>query len=370
MPPPAAGYSFAGRVLETALDGIGNTPLIRMDRIAKAYGLKCNLYGKVEYFNPGGSVKDRMALRMLEAAEKEGKLIPGKSVLIEPSAGNTGAALAMMACLKGYRTVIVMPDRMSMDKDLILRALGAEVVRAPGPTMLSVSETLVATIPHGIMLDQFINPNNPLAHELTTAPEIIAAIESTVGGDRPTSGKIDVFCGCGGSGGTLTGVARGLRKSHNPDVKIIASDPTGSILALPETLNDPDAPIFLEGAGLKFVPKNLDRTSVSKWVKITDAEGYNAALQVHRLEALLIGGSAGAVVAGLLKYLKSDEGWEEFGGVEGKNAVAMLPDGIRNYMTQAWFTDSFANASDSPWAKQIEDALDEARKYALYDVNC
>ncbi|KDQ09553.1 hypothetical protein BOTBODRAFT_178936 [Botryobasidium botryosum FD-172 SS1] len=352
-----SNHPFAGRVLDSALDAIGNTPLIRMDRIAKAHNLQCNLYGKVEYFNAGGSIKDRAARCMLEAAEREGILTPGKSVLIECSAGNAGMALAMMGCLKGYRTVIVMPDHMSTDKDLILRALGAEVVRAPDPAPKIVARKLAETIPSAVMLDQFANPNNPLAHELTTAPEIIAAIESIIGSDRPTSGKVDVVCASGGSGGTLTGVARGLRKLHNPDVKVIGSDSMGSVLAQPDTLNDSNDPICLEGAGLKFVPENLDRSCVSKWIKVTDAEGFGATVQIHRLEGLLVGGSSGAIVAGVLKYLKSDEGWKEFGGVEGKNVVALLPDGIRNYLTQEWLLNSFSDAVDSPYANEIEHAL-------------
>ncbi|KDQ09551.1 hypothetical protein BOTBODRAFT_117078 [Botryobasidium botryosum FD-172 SS1] len=363
MTASASRSPFTGRVLDSALDAIGNTPMIRMDRIAKAYGLKCNLYGKVEYFNAGGSVKDRMALTMLEVAEKEGTLIPGKSVLVEPSAGNTGAALAMMARLKGYRCIIVMPARMSADKDILLHAFGAEVVRTPDPTpcLVAVTKHLVELIPNAVLLNQFTNPNNPLAHERTTAPEMIAAIESTIGGDRPTSGKIDVFCSAGATGGTLTGVARALRRDHNPELKVIACDPTGSILAQPDSLNDPSAPISLEGTGLKFVPESFDRSCVSHWIKVKDSDGYDATLEIHRYEALLVGGSSGAAIAGLMKYLKSEEGWKEVGGVEGKNVVVLLPDGIRNYMTQGWFTDSFADAADSPYASQINAALDAVK---------
>jgi len=267
----------------------------------------------------------------------------------------------MMAVLKGYRAILVLPARMSPDKDLILRAFGAEVVRSPDSTIFNVAQRLVETIPHAIMLNQFENPNNPLAHELTTAPEIIAAIESTAGGDRPSSGKVDVFVAGSGSGGTLTGVARGIRRDHNPDVKIIASDPTGSIHAEPESLNDPSVPIRLEGMGIKFIPQNLDRSCITKWIKITDDEAFDTTLLVHRHEALLVGGSAGGIVAGALKYLKSEEGWNEIGGVEGKNVILLMPDGIRNYMTQGWFVNSFSNAADSPFAAHIADAIEAAQ---------
>jgi cystathionine beta-synthase len=350
---------YAGKVLDSALDAIGNTPLIRLDRLAKVHGLKCNLYGKLEYFNVGGSVKDRMSLSMLEAAEREGKMIPGKSTLIEATAGNTGAALAMMAAVRGYNVILVLPQRMSIDKDVILRALGAEIVRVPDKEIFNAVDRLISVIPNAVVLNQFANPANPLAHEYTTGPEIIDAIESTVsdGSGRPSTGKVDVFCAGCATGGTMTGVVRALRKSHNPDVLAVGCDPLGSILAEPEELNDTTVPIRLEGMGAGFISATLDRTVVSRWIKVADSESYSAALSVHRHEGLLVGGSSGGIVAGAVKYLKSEEGWKRDGGVEGRNVVIMLPDGIRNYMTQSWLVDSFRNPTAHPYAEKIAEAM-------------
>ncbi|KAF9532517.1 tryptophan synthase beta subunit-like PLP-dependent enzyme [Crepidotus variabilis] len=227
-------------MLNSALDAIGCTLLIGLDRLAAAEFKVSNvtfvrqrlpLDGKIEFFNPGESVKDRKAYRMIVEAEDSGVLIPGKSVLIETTTGNAGVGLAWIGLLKA--------------------------------------------IPNAVMLDQFKNANNARAHELTTGPELIEAKESTISGDRSTSGKIDAFfAGCG-TGGTLAGVSKAVeKKKHNPEVKIIACNPIGSIIARPEELNDPDAPLAIEGMGLKFIPETVEYLCIDQWVKVLDQDGY------------------------------------------------------------------------------------------------
>ncbi|TFY53196.1 hypothetical protein EVJ58_g9583, partial [Rhodofomes roseus] len=200
---------YSAHILDDALGAVGNTALIRLDRIAKQEGIECNLLGKLEYTSVGGSVKDRIAKRMVEAAEKEGKLIPGFSVVIEPTSGNTGIGLALACAVK--------------EKEAALRALGAEVVRTPTEAAwdapeshIGVARRLQREIPGGIILDQYANPNNPLAHELTTGPEIIEAVVSTPGtAEHPTSGKVDALIAGAGTGGTITGLSRAIKKAHN-----------------------------------------------------------------------------------------------------------------------------------------------------------
>ncbi|KDQ10295.1 hypothetical protein BOTBODRAFT_116021 [Botryobasidium botryosum FD-172 SS1] len=358
-------------ILDDVLGAVGNTPLIRLDRIAKEYGLKCNLLGKAEFFSAGGSVKDRIAKRMVEQAEKDGVLIPGKSVVIEPTSGNTGIGLALVCALKGYPLVITLPEKMSLEKEVTLRALGAEIVRTPteAPSLsdesnIGVARKLQRLIPNGVILDQYRNPNNPLAHELTTGPEIIEAVTSTPSTpERPSSGKVDAFIAGAGTGGTLTGVSRALKKTHNKDCVVVAIDPQGSLLALPEPLNilkDGQSPNYqIEGIGYDFIPDALDRDWVDVWVKTKDDEAFEKVLELMRKEALLIGGSCGSVMAGALRYLKSGEGWEKFGSVSGKNVVIILPDGLRNYMSRPWFLDSIRSPKPTPLAEQIAKALDK-----------
>jgi len=365
--------SFSDRViLDDVLGAVGNTPLIRLDRMAKQYGLKCNLLGKTEFFSAGGSVKDRIAKRMVEQAEKDGVLIPGKSVVIEPTSGNTGIGLALVCALKGYPLIITLPEKMSLEKEVTLRALGAEIVRTPteAPSLsdesnIGVAHKLSRLIPGGVILDQYGNPNNPLAHELTTGPEIIEAVTSTPSTpERPSSGKVDVFIGGAGTGGTLTGVSRALKKTHNKDCVVVGIDPEGSLLAQTETADVPegqDSHYQIEGIGYDFLPDALDLDWIDVWVKTKDDEAFEKVLELMRKEALLIGGSSGSVMAGALRYLKNGEGWEKFGNVVGKNVVIMFPDGLRNYMSRPWFLDSIKSPKPSPLAEQIAKALDKSR---------
>ncbi|KAI5121890.1 hypothetical protein M0805_001095 [Coniferiporia weirii] len=350
-----------GRVLDNALDAVGNTPLIRLDKIRSREGLKCNLLAKVEYMSAGGSIKDRIAKRMVEAAEREGKLIPGKSVVIEPTSGNTGIGLAMSCAIKGYSVIITLPNKMSLEKEASLRALGAEVVRTPTEAAwdspeshIGVARRLEREIPHAIILDQYCNVNNPLAHEYTTAPEIIEAVVNTPSTPtKPSSGRVDALIAGAGTGGTITGASRALKR-HNADCVIVGVDPKGSILAFPETLNEDGrgGSYIVEGIGYDFLPVVLGRTDVDSWIKTSDEDAFSAARLLMREEGLLIGGSSGSALAGALRWLKSPEG-EKLANSAGENVVVILPDGVRNYMSKPWFLQMTMEAKPSPLAEQI-----------------
>ncbi|KAI6844735.1 cystathionine beta-synthase [Hortaea werneckii] len=272
---------------------IGNTPLVRLNRIPQSAGIKCNIYAKCEFFNAGGSVKDRIALRMVEAAEKEGRLTPGHSVLIEPTSGNTGIGLALVGAVKGYRTIITLPEKMSSEKVSVLKALGAEIIRTPTSAAwdspeshIGVARRLEKEIPGGVILDQYSNPNNPLAHEMGTAKEIVDQMEQV-------EGRLAAVIAGAGTGGTVTGLSRGVRKAHGDKVKIVAADPHGSILALPASLNDEHngASYKVEGIGYDFIPDVLGQQEVDKWYKTDDRESFYWARRLIREEGLLVGAS-------------------------------------------------------------------------------
>ncbi|KZT27889.1 PALP-domain-containing protein [Neolentinus lepideus HHB14362 ss-1] len=354
-------------ILDNALGAVGNTPLIRLSKIAEQEGFKCNLLGKLEFVSAGGSVKDRIAKAMVEAAEKEGKLIPGKSVVIEPTSGNTGIGLAMACAIKGYSVIITMPNKMSLEKEATLRALGAEVVRTPTEAAwdspeshIGVAKTLEAAIPYGIILDQYRNENNPLAHELTTGPEIIEAVTATpVTSLHASSGKVDVVIAGAGTGGTITGIARAIKKTHNKDAVIVGVDPQGSVLALPASLNTTptSVPYTVEGIGYDFVPDVLSREPglIDSWVKTEDEEAFKVVKRIMRSEGLLVGGSSGSALAGAIQWLRSEgKVWAES---EGANVVVLLPDGIRNYMSKPWFLELTMNAEPTPLAGTIANIL-------------
>ncbi|KAI6113064.1 tryptophan synthase beta subunit-like PLP-dependent enzyme [Pisolithus sp. B1] len=324
--------STSSQILDSALDAIGNTPLVRLDRLAQEEGLKCNLLGKVEFLSAGGSVKDRIAKAMVLAA----------SVVIEPTSGNTGA-------YKGYPVIITMPNKMSQEKEALLRALGAEVIRTPDEepwdsprSHIGVAKRLQREIPYGVILDQYGNVNNPLAHEYTTGPEIISAITSTVSTPtKPSSLKVDAFVAGAGTGGTITGVSRALKKDHNPQCIVVGVDPIGSVLALPEYLNDESPkPYVVEGIGYDFVPQVLSRdpSDVDHWVKSSDNDAFRAVQRLMVTEGLLVGGSSGSALSGALAWLKTERG-QKVAQAEGSNVVVLLPDGIRNYMSKEWFLD-------------------------------
>ncbi|EDR13973.1 uncharacterized protein LACBIDRAFT_171213 [Laccaria bicolor S238N-H82] len=356
------------QILDNALGAVGHTPLIRLDKIAASKGLKCNLLGKVEFMSAGGSVKDRIAKAMVEAAERDGKLIPGKSVVIEPTSGNTGIGLAMACAIKGYSVIITLPNKMSLEKEALLRALGAEVVRTPTEAAwdspeshIGVAKRLRREIPHSIILDQYCNVNNPLAHEYTTGPEIIEAVVSTPStSSRPSTEKVDVMVAGAGTGGTITGISRAIKRTHNKDCIVVGVDPKGSILAFPDTLNaaDEGAQYIVEGIGYDFIPDVLSRdpTHVDVWVKSSDEESFAAVQTLMRSEGLLVGGSSGSSLSGALRWLVTAEG-QKVANTPGKNVVVLLPDGIRNYMSKPWFLQIAMEGEPSHLAGIIAQAL-------------
>ncbi|OJD24146.1 cystathionine beta-synthase [Blastomyces percursus] len=312
-------------VMESITQQIGNTPLVRLNKVPKSLGIKATVYAKLEYFNAGGSVKDRIALRMIEEAERKGRIKPGDT-LIEPTSGNTGIGLALVAAVKGYKTIITLPEKMSAEKVSVLRALGATIIRTPTEAAfdspeshIGVAKRLEKELPNAHILDQYGNEDNPLAHEYGTAEEIWTQ----------TEGKIKAVVAGAGTGGTITGIARGLRK-HNPNIKVIAADPHGSILALPENLNEEhmNEPYKVEGIGYDFIPDVLDRSTIDKWYKTGDRESFQYARQLIAEEGLLVGGSSGSAIAGLAKAAK------DFNFTENDVIVVVLPDSIRSYLTK------------------------------------
>ncbi|XP_035250361.1 cystathionine beta-synthase-like isoform X2 [Anguilla anguilla] len=326
-PPSQSPHSHPERekstkILPDILRRIGDTPMVRMNKISKAYGLKCELLGKCEFFNAGGSVKDRISLRMVEDAERAGILKLGDTI-IEPTSGNTGIGLALAAAVKGYRCIIVMPEKMSLEKVDVLRALGAEIVRTPTSARFDSPESHVGVawrlkneIPNSHILDQYRNPSNPLAHYDTTAEEILEQCD----------GQVDMLVAGAGTGGTISGIARKL-KERCPNVKIVGVDPEGSILAEPEELNKTDKTQYeVEGIGYDFIPTVLDRSVVDHWYKSSDEETFAMARMLIREEGLLCGGSSGTAMAAAVKAAKELK--------EGQCCVVILPDSIRNYMSK------------------------------------
>ncbi|XP_044264616.1 cystathionine beta-synthase isoform X1 [Tribolium madens] len=310
------------KIYSDVTKAVGNTPLVRLNKITKTYGLECEILAKCEYFNPGGSVKDRIGFRMIEDAEEAGILKPG-STIIEPTSGNTGIGLALGAAVKGYRCIIVMSEKMSNEKVDVLKALGAEIVRTPitadsnSPEgLFGVSHRLKKEIPNSIILDQYSNPGNPLAHYDTTAEEIL----------DQCGGKVDMIVVGTGTGGTITGIGKKFKEA-SPSTIIVGADPVGSILAQPEELNQTDSDFYeVEGIGYDFIPTGFDRSVVDHWVKVNDQEALPMARKLIKEEGLLCGGSAGAVVAAAVKAGRDLK--------KGQRIVVIIPDSIRNYITK------------------------------------
>ncbi|KAK0944517.1 cystathionine beta-synthase [Friedmanniomyces endolithicus] len=328
-------------IMDSILQNIGNTPLVRLNRIPQSAGIKCKIYAKCEFFNAGGSVKDRIALRMVEAAEKDGRIRPGHSVLIEPTSGNTGIGLALVGAVKGYRTIITLPEKMSSEKVSVLKALGAEIIRTPTSAAwdspeshIGVARRLEKEIPGGVILDQYNNPNNPLAHELGTAKEIVDQMSQV-------EGRLAAVVAGAGTGGTVTGLSRGIRTAHGKDVMIIAADPQGSILAQPESLNDQyrDQPYKVEGIGYDFIPNVLSQKEVDKWYKTDDRESFYWARRLIREEGLLVGGSAGSAMTACMKAIK------DLNFTADDAVVVILPDSIRSYLSK-FVDDDWLAAND------------------------
>lgn len=326
-------------ILPNVLHAVGNTPLIRLNSIPKSFGIKCEILAKCEFFNPAGSVKDRIAIRMITDAENRGLLKPGDTI-IEPTSGNTGLGLAMAAAVKGYKCVIVMPMKMSNEKVDTLKALGAEIIRTPTSAsfdspegLIAVAQKLCKEIPNSIILDQYRNAFNPIAHYEHTGQEIIDQCE----------GKVDAVVLGAGTGGTISGVGRKI-KEVLPNCKVIAADPLGSSLSLPDDLNKTDVTFYeVEGIGYDFIPTVLDRSVVDKWYKSNDRDSLALARRLIREEGLLCGGSSGAALSVAIQVAKTM--------TEGQRLVVVLPDGMRNYMTK-FIDDSWMRIRDF---KQIDD---------------
>ncbi|KAJ2607920.1 cystathionine beta-synthase [Coemansia sp. RSA 1365] len=309
-------------ILDSILGHIGNTPLVRLNGIAKTEGLQCELLAKCEYFNAGGSVKDRIARRILEEAENDGHIRPGFTI-IEATSGNTGIGLALACAIKGYKCIITMPEKMSQEKVDILRALGAQTIRTPTEAAwdspeshISVANRLHKEIPNSFILGQYTSPYNPVAHYDGTAEEIL----------RSCNDQLDMLVLGAGTGGTLSGIAQKV-KERCPECIIVGVDPVGSILAQPECLNQPEnGQYYVEGIGYDFIPDTLNRSQVDRWVKITDKPAFTMARRLIREEGLLCGGSSGGAVWAAIEAARS------LG--PGKRVVTLLPDSVRNYMSR------------------------------------
>ena len=302
-------------IYNTILDTIGNTPIVKLHRIGQE--LECDLFAKCEFFNPAGSVKDRIGWRMVEDAERSGRIKPGDT-LIEPTSGNTGQGLALAAAVKGYRCIIVMPEKMSQEKQIAIEALGAEIVRTPTDAAwddpeshISVSKRLNDEIPGSHVLDQYSNPSNPNAHYDGTAQEILDDLGK----------EINMVVIGTGTGGTITGVAKRL-KEEVPGVIIIGSDPIGSILGGGTEVE----PYLVEGIGYDFIPDVLDNDLVDEYIKTNDEESFLMARRLIREEGLLCGGSSGSAMVAALQTAKNLNKEEK--------CLVLLPDGVRNYMSK------------------------------------
>lgn len=302
------------RIYSKLTDLIGKTPMVELQRLSEANNLRARIVVKVESFNPGGSVKDRVALGMIEDAERSGILNPGAAI-IEPTSGNTGVGLAWIAALKGYECIIVMPDSMSVERQNLLRAAGAQLVLTPGTLGMSgaiaEAERLQKEIPNSVILGQFVNPSNPATHQNTTGEEIW----------EDTEGEVDVFVAGVGTGGTLTGVGRAL-KAHNTRVKIVAVEPSES-----KVLSGGMAGVHdIQGIGAGFIPEVYDAKVVDEVLSVGHEECLSMLRDLVHYEGLLVGISSGAAVCAALSLAKRPE-------MEGKTIVALLPDTGERYLS-------------------------------------
>ena len=300
---------------ENILSTIGNTPVVKINKIAK--NLDCNVFAKCEFFNPGGSVKDRIGWNMVKEAELSGRIKPGDT-LIEPTSGNTGQGIALAAAVKGYKCIITMPEKMSKEKQIALEALGAEIIRTPTEAKssdpeshISVAKKLNKEIENSHILDQYSNPSNPEAHYYGTAEEII----------KDFNNNLDMVVISVGTGGTITGIAKRL-KEEMPAIKIIGADPEGSILGGGDKVSS----YLVEGIGYDFIPDVLDNSLIDEYIKTKDEESFIMARRLIKEEGLLCGGSCGATMVAALKAASKLK--------KGQNCLVILADGIRNYMTK------------------------------------
>ena len=299
---------------------IGKTPLLELTHIEKALGLKAKVLAKLEYFNPAGSVKDRVAKAMIDDAEEKGLLKPG-SVIIEPTSGNTGIGLAAVAAARGYRIIIVMPDTMSVERRQLMKAYGAELVLSEGAKgmkgAIAKADELAASIPGSFIPGQFVNPANPKAHFETTGPEIYA----------DTDGKVDIFVAGVGTGGTITGVGEYL-KSKNPEIKVVAVEPATSPVLSKGTAGAHK----IQGIGAGFVPKVLDTGVYDEIIPVANEDAFAVGKQIGKAEGVLVGISSGAAAWAAIELAKRPEN-------EGKTIVVLLPDTGDRYLSTPLFAD-------------------------------
>ena len=308
-----------GRIYGSITETIGDTPLVRLDRLAKEKGVKANLLAKLEFFNPISSVKDRIGVAMIDALEKAGKIVPGKTVLVEPTSGNTGIALAFVAAARGYKLKLVMPETMSVERRKMLALLGAELVLTPGPAgmkgAIAKANEIVAETPGAIIPQQFENPANPEIHRNTTAIEIW----------NDTNGTVDYLVSGVGTGGTITGVGQVL-KDKKPGVKIVAVEPEDS----PVLSGGQPGPHKIQGIGAGFVPGVLDRKIIDEVVTVGNQTAFDTARLLARTEGVPVGISSGAAVAAAIEIGSRP-------GMEGKNIAIIIPSFAERYLSTALF---------------------------------
>ncbi len=302
------------KIAERLTDLVGNTPLLELNNYNKNKGLKARVIAKLEYFNPAGSVKDRVALAMIEDAEAKGLLKPGATI-IEPTSGNTGVGLAFVAAAKGYKLILTMPDTMSIERRNLLKALGANLVLTPGVDgmkgAIARAEELKAATPGSLILQQFDNPANPAMHERTTGQEIW----------RDTDGGVDIFVAGVGTGGTVSGVGAAL-KAHNPKVRVVAVEPADS----PVLSGGKPGPHKIQGIGAGFVPKNYNSAVIDEVLQVSNDDAIRTGRELAKYEGLLVGISSGAAVAAAARLARLPEN-------EGKTIVALLPDTGERYLS-------------------------------------
>ena len=308
-----------GKIYSSITETIGDTPLVRLDRLAKAHGVKANLLGKLEFFNPLASVKDRIGAAMIEAMEADGRIEAGKSVLVEPTSGNTGIALAFVAAAKGYRLILVMPETMSVERRKMFKILGAELELTDGAKgmkgAIARAEELLTEIPNSVMPQQFENPANPDIHRRTTAEEIW----------NDTDGAVDVFVSGIGTGGTITGVSQVL-KGKKPDLHVVAVEPADS----PILSGGQPGPHKIQGIGAGFVPGVLDTSVYDEVVTVSNDEAFAIAREVAASEGVPVGISSGAALKAAIKVGQRD-------GMAGKTIVVIIPSFAERYLSTALF---------------------------------
>ena len=313
-------------IYPTILDVIGHTPVVKINHISS--DLSCNIYGKCEFLNPGGSVKDRIGFQMIRKAEQSGRIKPGDT-LIEATSGNTGIGIALAGAVLGYSVIITMPNKMSQEKQVVLERLGAKIYRtrteaasADDDSHISLAKRLQKEIPHSHILDQYTNQDNPNAHQHGTAQEIIDDF-----GD-----SLDVVVVSVGTGGTITGIAKAL-KAYKPSIRIIGVDPIGSILGGGTEIK----PYAVEGIGYDFFPDVLDNSLIDQYIKVNDRDSFAMSRRLIREEGLLVGGSSGAAMWAALQIAKQLK--------SGQNCLVIFPDSIRNYMSK-FANDDWMRAHD------------------------